>query len=709
MNVIVFCDMPCEWLMPLQGIRAAELPLCGRPLLSYLLAIIAHSRTAEKVWLVDAPSALQKTAEQIGGITLMQGAPPQSAQEDTLVISALGLLDCDFNAALSFHQKSGCAITFLTLPSMGGMAVQRLRTEGNRVTGLGGRSAVYADTGYAIVRRGTAITPRLTALCDRVEAGFYAQAELWEPVSSVASYLRCQKAVLSGWLEIGAHKRLDGVITPSADSFPQVEFQPPVYLGHRVKIGADTKLAESVIGNGVTIGSGVSLDGCVVQDGAYIGDGVQARDALICADAMLMNGCRLEAGSAIGEGTSIGEHAVVETQVRVFAGKRVAPRTTAELDVRHNTAEALALEEERVVGMLTPVSAVRLGNCLAQAGDVIAVGYTAKQAAKTLALAVASGCAAAGARVILVPDTVLPALCYASMLTDTDLLLHIDTGAEVSLRLLSSGGLPLTEEQEDALERALYARTVSQVPHSVFGEITELSAAHSLYEFSLLHRFPAAGRSDVSVSTSDARLRRLGTRLFAGGAEHTGILLQLSADGRQLSVYSDKTGFIRPERVLLLCCQAVLSKEKEVALPEDAPRAAELIAQRTGGTILRDSMTQDGSKARETALRQRFTLDGLYAAGILLEYLSNNQLTLAAALEQIPRIHVARRILPAGAIPQRILRSFCGGDTLVREDARGVISFRPSRSGKSVAVYAEAATMEAASELCAEAERLFGK
>lgn len=709
MNVVVFCDIPCKRLIPLQAMRTAELPLCGRPLLAYQLALIAQSGAADQLWLVDASDALRKTAGQIRTLTLMDGAPPRTAAADTLIVSASGLLDCDFAAALEHHQKSAAAVTFLTMEMPPDSRAARLRTDGTRVCGTGKRSDPLADTGYAIVRQGVAITPRLTALCDQADTAYFAQAALWEPVFSVESYLRCQKLILSGWPESGAHKRLDGLITPTADSFPQAEFEPPVYLGHRVKIGVDSRIAQSVIGNGVTIGSGVSLDGCVVLDGAYIGDGVQARDALICADAMLMNGCRLEPESAVGEGAAVGEHAVVESQVRVFAGKRVAPRTTAELDIRSGSMQALYLEEERVSGDLTPSEAIRLGNCLAQAGDTITVGYGSGQAAQTLAFAVCAGCTSAGARAILAADAALPAVCYASAQANTDLLLYIEAGAEVTLRLLSQGGLPLTEVQEDALTHALDSRALVQIPHGEFGEIIRLDSAQALYEHALRHRFPALRRTDISVSTSDGRLRRLGAQLFGDGAEQSGLTLQLSADGRQLSLYSDQTGFVRAERVLLLCCLAVLEQEGCTALPADAPQAAEQIAQKTGGRLLRCSMDGSCGEAREIALRQRFTTDGLYAAGVVLEYLAAHHLTLAAALEKIPKIHVARRILPAGAVPRRILHSLHGKERLSRSDERGVLSFRPSYSGKTVTVYAEAASMEAAEELFAEAERLFGK
>ena len=43
MNAVIFCDGGCGWLAPLSRLPKALLPLCGRPLLAYLLDLLAES------------------------------------------------------------------------------------------------------------------------------------------------------------------------------------------------------------------------------------------------------------------------------------------------------------------------------------------------------------------------------------------------------------------------------------------------------------------------------------------------------------------------------------------------------------------------------------------------------------------------------------------------------------------------------------------
>ena len=166
MNAVIFCDVPCDWLTPLTGLRKAELPLCGRPVLSYLLSMLAHSGKVERLWLAGASPALISAAAGIGGLQVVSGAPMRHAEADTLVIGSMALFDCDFDAALRAHHDGGCAVTYLTREMPPRTHAPLLRTEGKTVRGAGraAKGDVYADTGYAIVSAGCPVTPALLSL-----------------------------------------------------------------------------------------------------------------------------------------------------------------------------------------------------------------------------------------------------------------------------------------------------------------------------------------------------------------------------------------------------------------------------------------------------------------------------------------------------------------------------------------------------------------
>ena len=53
MNAVIFCDGGCGWLAPLSRLPKALLPLCGRPMLAYLLDLLADSGCVEQTLLVE--------------------------------------------------------------------------------------------------------------------------------------------------------------------------------------------------------------------------------------------------------------------------------------------------------------------------------------------------------------------------------------------------------------------------------------------------------------------------------------------------------------------------------------------------------------------------------------------------------------------------------------------------------------------------------
>ncbi len=712
MNVVLLCDAPCKWMVPLTNLPKALLPVCGRPLLAYLLDQICDSHMAEAVLLVTEDPEIRSLFDSRYRTLALDYAPaaPDRTVADTLLITKPSLFACNLSAALETHREAGVSVTAIGarvgMPSRYALLPERLPVFGvvPQMTHGG-----LADTGFAILAADVPLSGELQRLCAAYPACIYADTAPWDRIGSVEEYLRCQRTMAASGMETGGHRQLDGVHAAGVAAYPQVEFLTPVHLGRQVEIGADCSIGDSVIGDHVTIGRGAVLNGCVVQAGAYIGENVICRDAWICRGAMLMHGCRLEAGSAIGEHANIGERAVVEAGVRVFAGKRVPPRTVVEVDVRSGAPVQLQLEETGICGDLSPAAAVRLGNALAGAEKRIAVGYAPDaQAAHVLAMAVCAGACAAGAACMILPDCALPELSYASRLAACGLLVHADTGLTAGIRLYAAGGLPLIRRQEQQITARLHGYAAPPLPPDKWGRMTGIGGMEALYAHQLRESLPPQMPVCVELSTGNPRLRRLGETLLYGGSGEA-LVLQLSADGRQLSAYTEATGFVTSERLLLAACSELAAEQQHIALPEPFTGAADRVAAGKNRRVLRyrDASDESDTEARQLAAAQGITVDGLRLAAVLLRALHRNGGTLAALLALLPAVYTAKRVIPAGDGASALLRTLCGKpDTsgFHREDARGRLHLRLSRSGHSIQAYAEARSMEAAAELCAEAE-----
>ena len=85
----------------------------------------------------------------------------------------------------------------------------------------------------------------------------------------------------------------------------------------------------------------------------------------------------------------------------------------------------------------------------------------------------------------------------------------------------------------------------------------------------------------------------------------------------------------------MLCCLQSISEGKEIALPESFPEAADTLCSMNGAVAVRYAANPTNSaqfEARRTASKNPFVRDAILALSMVLRYLSENRLTLAAAI-----------------------------------------------------------------------------
>ncbi|MBQ3939613.1 MAG: hypothetical protein II723_00735 [Oscillospiraceae bacterium] len=356
---------------------------------------------------------------------------------------------------------------------------------------------------------------------------------------------------------------------------------------------------------------------------------------------------------------------------------------------------------------VSPAGLLRLGAGLAGAATRCMIG-TAPDSdfAKAAALTVAGAAAAAGAGVILVPDCVPVELGTASAAGECGAVLYAD---ETGLRLYAGGLLPLTKRQSAALEQAAASEEIPAQRRTEYGTVSDGRSLRLLYPKTVIGHLPAHPSVRAEFQTASERLRLMMTRLCRGGTGDT-LTVQLSADGRRASVYTLRSGWIFYEKLLLMLCAAYLRRGEDVALPYWLPRAAERMAADCGRKILRYASLSDGSDAdaRALAVRQGFTLDGAVLAAEFLRILAEEEPDLNRWAASLPPCFTVRRILrteqavDAAAGCGTFLHTEQTPEGLRAADSRGEALLHPSRSGKSVSMLVEAASMEAAAELAGE-------
>ncbi|MBA0699177.1 hypothetical protein Goari_000834 [Gossypium aridum] len=90
-----------------------------------------------------------------------------------------------------------------------------------------------------------------------------------------------------------------------------------IFIGQGTKIGNDTKISHSVIGERCTIGSNVTIEGSYIWNNVTIEDGCQLRNAIVCDGVILKSGAVLQPGVILSFKVVVGQQFVVPAYSKV--------------------------------------------------------------------------------------------------------------------------------------------------------------------------------------------------------------------------------------------------------------------------------------------------------------------------------------------------------------------------------------------------------
>ncbi|XP_059652622.1 uncharacterized protein LOC132299815 [Cornus florida] len=92
---------------------------------------------------------------------------------------------------------------------------------------------------------------------------------------------------------------------------------PFTVVGNGTSIGNNTRISNSVVGEGCTIGSNVLIEGCYIWHNVTIEDGCKLRHAIVCDGVLMKSGAVLEPGAVLSFKVLIGQQFVVPAYSKV--------------------------------------------------------------------------------------------------------------------------------------------------------------------------------------------------------------------------------------------------------------------------------------------------------------------------------------------------------------------------------------------------------
>ncbi len=693
----------------------ALLKICNRPLIDYTLNIlrnygyetisVAADRRSDLVaeHLSDYPDTDLIFSSLPCGSCLPIARAAKSCDGFLTVIFGDVLFDFDLSAAEKFHAATGADVTIVTRiakhPSRHTLAVA---DENNRIT------AVVPDPARENCRSDLALTGIF--IFDK------SVAEAAENYSDLLTDF-LPKTVESGKvMNFTSDSFFLDLNTPD-DLFSATEkvlkqlgksnlIADSAQISGGVKIGFGT-----VIGENATICRGAELNGAIISDGAYIGERARV-SGFIGKGAKLLSGAVVESGAVAGDNSIIGEQAIVAQGVKIRSGARLEAYTCAKSDTG-GAALPLKITDDGICGetgsVITPQTAALIGSAVAVLEQKIGVSFRDSSAAECLALAICTGIAAAGGEAWFFGAASEPALYHCSEKAGLSACCYIDSGITTKIRLFSGSGLPLSRREEKLVEQGLCGnfRTAS---FKGFGRIKDVSAMTAIHGNALEKAAPdKLTKFRAVLNTSGKNVSEACEKILSkiNCKDGSPIVFHIGSNGKGVSAYTDETGYVFEEKLIMICCKNLFEQGQNVAVPHNFPTAVEKLAEEYDTKVFRYSLCPSDSSdfsARQLALEAPFIRDGAMLMFTVLSVLESRGITLAEAAAELPESAVCTRFVPISKHPLKLFdkeeNKLVSGDGITLSSDKGQVHIRPVKTEKGIMMQAESYSMEAASELC---------
>lgn len=769
MQTIVFCNSENEALEPVTLETPLEmLSICGKRLIDYVLENLAENGITsctvvtesidtkeyiDRLIACDVKADVYLCNEEMSTRDILKSL--WNEQEDLMVIQADGVMSFNLSEMIKFCKSKGghaCVYALKTNSRdlCGESAVefdkqQRIeyfyKTSDNEFSSTNYKTApVYIIFGnmmseileqedsksnkkglfsWVNFKKGQNIYAYIDENC---EAGsrkpFYQKIETTEDLLETA-----EKVISSRIFKIGSAIE-DGVYSNTPYLFRGVSFIPPVYIGKNVKIGMG-----SIVGKGTVVEDNASIGECVDITGSYIGEyskignRVKADSAVICKNARVSSGAELDKLSVAGEGSAVEENSVICEGVKLWNGKTLTKNTRLKTNLRYGSKPEFSFNEEGSDKLVSTVQAAAIGCAVGSALDTDSSVLVCCEVESCSAYvkAIVSGLMSAGVSVWDLGVSSERIADFSALTLKADVYAVISANPSPKLVLRCPGGLRIKRDMESETEQRLKTRVFRQLDISDFGRCVFCGGLNEMYISAIMSRLPDRLRGiNVTVKTTNEKTAQEVDRLIAPINDINGeeIVFHFLDNTGKVTAYSEKTGYVIYEKLVMLCAKIHFEKQENIAIPFTFPCAFDDLANDYSANVYRYYTTSCSSaddEARRLASRECncFVHDGMFLIADILNYLTEKNISLSDAVSELPEFYTSERFLAvggdegAGSFLKEIKTKFKRSDegiVINKNNARAVI--KPVKKGRGLMLYVDSERAEIASALCEEIENL---
>lgn len=616
--------------------------------------------------------------------------------DDILVVSGDSVCGFDFNKICRYHKKMSADVTIVTHrvadPREYGLVTA---DEKGGVIGFlekpGYDSCLtdVANTGTYVISSDIIariskdekidfamdVFPQLLKEDKRLFA--YTESKIWHDIGDIPSLLNCQRELL------------------------QLEGMDRLILEGASVAESAIVTAESVVEGGASVGAECRVQGSLILSGASLGEGSTVVRAVIGENVTTGRGCRFGELSAVGSGCVIGSAVTVDSGVRIENGVRIPSGAHIRSDVSAGGYKPLSfgdLGEAEGIG-ISAISTVRLGMAISKALGIreITVGFA--DSSESIAQAVSLGLRTEGTAVYSLNDAAFGETVFAARKLSTKYAVYVSD----EIRLIRSDRIELARSEERKVEQAFNRGELGGQKNA---PLINAEAASALYINELKSRMSAPIRAKITLKTDSLPEAAAFSKAFGDVSQNEGESLEFIVASDRMSVFCSAEGRIVPyEKLILIACRHWFSKRINVRLPQRAPLSCDDYARMEGQTVTHVSASDDLELSP-------FSYDPLMLIADIMGYLADRSISLNAVAAELPEIVYTRRTVEVGeALPKILRRDFADlrrGRDIVLDSDGAKAYVRPSKSGRTLAMYVESVSQEAADAVCEDVIKRLG-
>lgn len=535
--------------------------------------------------------------------------------------------------------------------------------------------------------------PRL--LKDKVPMYGYTAEGYWTDVGDLNSYIQTHIDVFSNKSMhhiLGKPKR-EGVWIGEGTMIEKgVKINPPVFIGKDCIIGEGAKIEPyTVIGDNTKIGKETSIKRSIIWENVNISNGCEIRKAVICNNVYIGDHSRIFEGAVIGAYSKIFKGSTVKPNVKIWPNKIVNENIVVEDNLIWGESVSKKLFGKRNISgifneSITPELAVSIGIAFSSVINnhgTFLISSDENNLSKALKNAIISGVLSTGAEVIDIVEGTIPMCRFGirKLSLNGGIYIRCDNSYEDTLYIefFDDIGANIDKKTSKNMEKTLafedYKRAIGKEIKDI-STIDNFSLIYLNEGRKLLNNIDKIKQQNLKIilySTSQSICNLAKTYLESLGCEVEIIKSTTNSDIEELQelvkdrganlgvVYTDNgeeieitDGYdvVKNERyyILSLLIGLINGTIKNAVIPYHYPRIAEqLIEEYKANTLYSKSNISDEIKSvmsEEIDFQYIMNFDGIWAIGVILDYMVSNNTTLNQILKDLPKYFYMKKELP---------------------------------------------------------------